>query len=99
MSTSSPAPGVGSYSVQRVEIDSDGIPMAGLLCRPDGVVKPTAAFAIVGPIGFVKEQSPIQYATRLARLGYTALVFDPRHFGETGGAPLQYDSPHARRPT
>ncbi len=67
--------------------------MAGILCTPDGVEQSTSAFAIIGPIGFVKEQSPIQYATRLARLGHTTLVFDPRHFGQTGGEPLQYDSP------
>ena len=82
-----------TYSSSRVEIDSDGTQMAGILCAPDGVEDPTPAFAIIGPIGFVKEQSPIQYATRLARLGYTTLVFDPRHFGATGGEPLQFDSP------
>jgi len=93
MSTSSCPSTVGSYTTQHVEIDSDGMPMAGLLCSPVGVEGPTPAFAIIGPIGFVKEQSPIQYATRLALLGYTTLVFDPRHFGETGGEPLHYDSP------
>ena len=84
---------VGSYSTQHVEIDSDGAAMAGVFCSPAGAGDATPAFAIIGPIGFVKEQSPIQYATRLARLGYATLVFDPRHFGDTGGAPLQYDSP------
>jgi len=93
VSRSSSPSAVGSYSTQDVEIDSDGASMAGLLCSPAGAADATPAFAIMGPIGFVKEQSPIQYATRLARLGYTTLVFDPRHFGETGGAPLQYDSP------
>ena len=93
MSTSTSPSAIGSYTTQRVEIESDGALMAGLLCSPVGAEDPTPAFAIIGPIGFVKEQSPIQYATRLARLGYTTLVFDPRHFGETGGAPLQYDSP------
>lgn len=82
-----------AYTAQRVAIDSDGAQMAGILCTPEEVGPTTSAFAIIGPIGFVKEQSPIQYATRLARLGHTALVFDPRHFGETGGEPLQYDSP------
>ena len=93
MSTSFSPSTVGAYNTQRVEIDSDGALMAGLLCSPLGAKDRTPAFAIIGPIGFVKEQSPIQYAARLARLGYTTLVFDPRHFGETGGEPLQYDSP------
>jgi len=70
--------------------------MQGVLCTPDDATESTPAFAIIGPIGFVKEQSPIQYATRLASLGYTSVVFDPRHFGETGGEPLQYDSPKSK---
>ena len=93
MSTPQAQPATYSYTSTRVEVDSDGTQMAGILCTPDGVDHPRPAFAIIGPIGFVKEQSPIQYATRLARLGYTTLVFDPRHFGETGGEPLQFDSP------
>lgn len=84
---------VMTYTSRRVSIPSGDIQMVGVLCSPDHADHPTPAFAIIGPIGFVKEQSPMQYATRLARLGYTTLVFDPRHFGETGGEPLQYDSP------
>ena len=82
-----------NYTSRPVSIPSGDMHMKGILCTPGHVDHPTPAFAIVGPIGFVKEQSPIQYATRLARLGYTTLVFDPRHFGETGGEPLQFDSP------
>lgn len=93
MATAPLEPANHTYTSTRVEIDSDGTPMMGILCSPEGIDHATPAFAIIGPIGFVKEQSPIQYATRLARLGYTTLVFDPRHFGETGGEPLQFDSP------
>ena len=82
-----------SYISRRVSIPSGDTEMSGILCTPKSVDHPTPAFAIIGPIGFVKEQSPIQYATRLARLGYSTVVFDPRHFGETGGEPLYYDSP------
>lgn len=82
-----------SYSSRPVLIPSGDAEMAGILCTPTGDAQPTAAFAVIGPIAFVKEQSPIQYATRLAHLGYTTVVFDPRHFGATGGEPLQYDSP------
>ena len=85
-----------TYSAKLVNIPSGGQNMSGVLCTPDHVTDPTAAFAIIGPIGFVKEQSPIQYATRLARLGYATVVFDPRHFGATGGEPLQYDSPSSK---
>lgn len=82
-----------SYTSRRVSIPSGDSHMSGILCTPDNADHPTPGFAIIGPIGFVKEQSPIQYATRLARLGYTTVVFDPRHFGETGGEPLHFDSP------
>jgi len=82
-----------TYTSREVTIPSGDIHMSGIVCTPDNADRPTPGFAIIGPIGFVKEQSPIQYATRLASLGYTTVVFDPRHFGETGGEPLQYDSP------
>ncbi len=85
-----------TYTSKFVSIPSGDQSMAGVLCTPDNVTDPTSAFAIIGPIGFVKEQSPIQYATRLAQLGCTTVVFDPRHFGETGGEPLQYDSPASK---
>jgi hypothetical protein len=39
------------------------------------------------PICSVKEQSPLQYATRLAEKDFVTLCFDARGFGESQGQP------------
>jgi len=47
---------------------------------------------LYGPISSVKEQTVPHYAERLAAAGYTALTFDPRNLGESGGTPrYRYD--------
>lgn len=51
---------------------------------------------IIGPVAYVKEQSPVQYASRLAREGYTTLIFDPRFHGESGGEPRRQESGAAK---
>ena len=40
---------------------------------PDGTK--VAAFAILGPVTSIKEQSPKEYATRLAKLGDATVIF------------------------
>ena len=51
-----------TYTSRQVSIPSGDAHMAGLLCSPVGAEGATPAFAIIGPIGFVKEQSPMQLA-------------------------------------
>ena len=58
---------------------------------------PAPGVVIIGPMNYQKEQAPSQYAPRLAALGYTALIFDPRHRGESGGEPRCIESPAAKR--
>ncbi|KAJ5443482.1 uncharacterized protein N7458_007354 [Penicillium daleae] len=41
----------------------------------------------------MKEQAPLQYATRLADEGYAALIFDPRTVGESTGEPRRQENP------
>ena len=83
------------YSIETVRFPSSGETLAGLLFRP---VRSDAAPGIVvlGPFGFVKEQAPMQYATRLARDGYAVLIFDPRYSGESAGTPRRLESPSAK---
>jgi uncharacterized protein len=53
----------------------------------------SAAFVIIGPMTYQKEQAPTEYAKRLAELGHTALAFVTRYRGESGGEPRAYENP------
>ena len=81
------------HTVERIQFSSAGEPMVGLLCLPEGPLVKRPGVVLLGPFGFVKEQSPAEYATRLANAGYVALVFDPRCSGESGGTPRRHESP------
>lgn len=83
------------YAVERVTFPSAGIDLVGNLVLPGGTGR-RPAVAILGPVGFVKEQAPIQYASRLARDGFVALAFDPRFHGESGGEPRRLESGAAK---
>lgn len=78
-----------SYNVTKISFPSQGINISGLLFHPLGNIK--GAVTIFGPIAFIKEQSPMQYATRLAKEGYITIIYDPRYYGESEGLPRQYE--------
>lgn len=83
------------YTVERVVYRSEDTEVVGnLFTPPTSGRKP--AIIVIGPVGFVKEQAPIQYASRLVRDGYTTLIFDPRHHGESGGEPRRHESGAAK---
>ncbi|MGH1477625.1 MAG: alpha/beta hydrolase [Geminicoccales bacterium] len=83
------------YQVRNVSFSSSGEAIAGKLLTPvTGVRHP--AVVIMGPVAFVKEQSPVQYATRLAAHGLAVLIFDPRHHGDSTGAPRRLESGEAK---
>jgi len=83
------------YTVERVTYQSEGTEVVGDLFTP-GLPGRNPAVVIIGPVGFVKEQSPIQYASRLVREGYVTLIFDPRHHGESAGEPRRHESGAAK---
>ena len=87
--------GSHGYRIERVTFASAGVPVVGLLFVPDGAERAPGVVAL-GPFGFVKEQAPMQYATRLAREGFVVLIFDPRYSGESGGEPRRLESPSAK---
>lgn len=86
----------GAYEVKQINFVSHGVNIAGTLFSPNGKSNKKPAVVILGPFGSIKEQSPLQYATRLARDGYVTLIFDPRYSGESGGEPRRLESPSAK---
>lgn len=70
-----------------------GVDLVGDLYAPLVARADSAAFVIIGPMTFQKEQAPTQYAQRLAAMGHTALVFDTRYRGESGGEPRAWENP------
>jgi fermentation-respiration switch protein FrsA (DUF1100 family) len=86
--------GLTGFRTERVAFDSGGDRLAGVLHLPEGV-RPGKLDGVVvtGSWTTVKEQMPAEYARRLAAAGFAALVFDFRGFGESGGAPREYEDP------
>jgi uncharacterized protein len=89
-------PTQGTYTVEQVTFQSNEVAIIGRLYIPTGLSQPAPVVLLLGPVAFVKEQSPVQYATRLAKTGFISLVFDPRFHGESGGEPRRYESPEAK---
>lgn len=76
---------------EQITFEVNGDLVVGLLYEPVG---PTwGAVVTTGPLTSVKEQATGAYAQALAQHGLATLSFDHRHFGESGGAPRQYESP------
>lgn len=86
----------GTTDGERVTFTTGGETVVGRLFPAAFGTGPAPAVAIIGPMTFVKEQAPLQYARRLARNGYTALIFDPRYRGESGGEPRCLEDPVAK---
>lgn len=82
----------GQYTTEKVTYPSHGETIAGVLFRPTNVSNPPG-IVLIGPYSFIKEQAPLQYATRLADEGYAALIFDPRTVGESSGTPRRLENP------
>lgn len=82
--------------MRKVSFESDGTKIVADLYVPDGLSTPAPALPILGPMTFVKEQAPTEYARRLAERGYVALAFDPRYHGESAGEPRRWENPRAK---
>lgn len=70
-----------------------GIELTGDLYSPKNQSGKTAAIAISGPFGAVKEQASGFYANQIAGRGFVVLAFDPSYTGESGGEPRYVASP------
>ena len=80
---------------ERVSFEVHGETIVGTLYLPEGDGKHPAVITD-GPLTSVKEQVAGHYAKALAERGFVALAFDHRYFGESGGAPRQFESPPAK---
>jgi fermentation-respiration switch protein FrsA (DUF1100 family) len=81
---------------ERVTYPSQSDTIVGWLFPAAFGDRPAPGVVIIGPETYQKEQAPAQYGPRFAALGYTALIFDPRFRGESGGEPRCYESPLAK---
>jgi fermentation-respiration switch protein FrsA (DUF1100 family) len=80
--------------IERVEIPCQGETLVGLLHLPLlDEATPRPALVFLGPLTSVKEQVPGHYAEAMAERGFITLSIDNRHFGESTGAPRQYEHP------
>ncbi len=86
----------GNYRVERVSFPIAGVELVGNLYIPNELNTKVAALPIIGPFSYVKEQAPVQYATRLADEGFVTLAFDCRTHGESAGTPRRYENPMAK---
>lgn len=74
-----------------VSFYSQGARLTGALWAPPRKV--SAAIIVTGSWLTVKEQMPLNYATRLADAGFAVLTFDFHGFGASEGAPREVESP------
>ncbi len=72
-----------------VRFGSDGEQCAAWLYRPAAAEGPVPCLVMAHGFGALKEGRLDAYAERFAAAGYAALVFDYRHFGDSGGEPRQ----------
>lgn len=79
---------------QPIMFTSQGDPLFGVLYRDtESLAERQPAVIVTGTWLSVKEQMAAAYAERLARLGYTTLIFDFAGFGESQSAPRQTEIP------
>ena len=84
--------------INRVVFQSEGERMVGNLYLPSSYQPgdKLPVIVVTGAWTTVKEQMPAVYAQRLADRGFATFTFDFRYWGESGGAPRQYESPAAK---
>lgn len=79
-----------------VKFSSGNQTIAGTLFIPDEAQGASPAIVISHPFGSVRQQSPINYATRLTKEGFVTLTFDAAYQGESTGEPRQLEDPFIR---
>lgn len=81
--------------IARIRFEVAGDAVVGDLHLPN-TAGPHPAVIVAGPMTSVKEQVTGVYAVALARRGVAALAIDHRGYGESEGAPRQYEHWHRK---
>lgn len=71
-----------------VEFDSDGTTCRAWWYRPEGAT-PAPVIVMAHGLGGVRQMRLDAFAERFTEAGYSCLVFDYRHFGDSDGEPRQ----------
>jgi fermentation-respiration switch protein FrsA (DUF1100 family) len=71
-----------------LEFDSGGTACAAWLYRPESTT-PSPCVVMAHGLSAVRDQRLDAYAERFAQAGMSVLLFDYRHFGDSGGEPRQ----------
>jgi uncharacterized protein len=79
---------MGTGTVEEVRFTSHGVSLAASLRRPDGP-GPHPAVVLAPGFGAIRRARLGAYAERFRDAGILSLVFDYRHFGDSGGEPRQ----------
>ncbi len=80
-------------TAEAVVFPAHGVPLAGVLYRPEDADGPLPGVVVTGTWTSVREQMADRYAARLAARGHTTLAFDHTGYGASGGALRDYESP------
>jgi uncharacterized protein len=87
----------GNVRTESVSFRIQGEQIAGTLYVPEnGTGERLPAVVLTGSLTSVKEQMSGTYAREFAERGFIALAFDHRHYGRSGGALRQFESPAAK---
>jgi uncharacterized protein len=87
----------GNVRTESVAFESGGERIVGTLYLPEtGIGERLPAVVLTGSLTSVEEQMSGAYAREFAERGFVALAFDHRHYGRSGGALRQFESPAAK---
>lgn len=84
---------MNTVTQHRVSFPSEGATLTGVLYTPERQSRGLPAIVVTGTWMSVKEQMANRYAQRLATEGFATLSFDFRGYGESEGAPRDFESP------
>lgn len=87
---------MSKFSTERLRFDSEGDTLVADLFRPPNASGSSPIVVTTGSWTTSKEQQANFYAREIAGRGLTALTFDFRGFGQSGGEPRDWEHPQRK---